>query len=152
MPTTRRPAFRSPRPYAAALLALSMMTILASCSDLLGPGSDDGRPFFYYQDEKIYLRVDTRMLTAVPEVEGDSATLRAVLRQKAGAIGKLFNTSGKDYREQKLGEKMPTMTETEAIAVLSKNGNLVKRPFVVGEDIGLVGFDEAEWTEAILPR
>jgi hypothetical protein len=86
MPTTRRPGFRSPRPYATALLALSMMTILASCSDLLGPGSDDGRPFFYYQNEKIYLRVDTRMLTAVTEAEDDSATLRVVLRQSGISV------------------------------------------------------------------
>ncbi|HYR08440.1 MAG TPA: hypothetical protein VEQ60_11745, partial [Longimicrobium sp.] len=86
MPITRRSVFRSSRPYAAALLALSLATGLAACSDLLGPGSDGGRPFFYYQDQKIYLRVDTRTLTAVPEAEGDSATLRAVLRQSGISV------------------------------------------------------------------
>ena len=89
---------------------------------------------------------------AIRETPPSVAELRSVLTQKAGAIGKLFNTAGKDYREQKLGDKLPTMSDAEAIAMLAKNGNLVKRPFVVGENVGLVGFDETEWTEAILRR
>jgi arsenate reductase len=32
--------------------------------------------------------------------------------------------------------------------LLAGNGNLIKRPFVLGETFGLVGFDEAAWAGA----
>lgn len=83
---THRSVLRSSRAYAAALLALSLTAVLGACSDLLGPGGDEGTPFYYYEDQKIYLRVDGRVLTAVPEVEGDSATLRAVLVQSGVSV------------------------------------------------------------------
>ncbi|CAM3067646.1 Spx/MgsR family RNA polymerase-binding regulatory protein [Rariglobus hedericola] len=72
----------------------------------------------------------------------------------AGSLRKLFNTSGVDYRAQKLGEKLPAMTEADAIALLAGNGNLVKRPFALGagtgaSGVGLVGFDEATWSAAL---
>lgn len=75
--------------------------------------------------------------------------LRAMLGHYGGAVRRLFNVSGRDYREQKLGEKLPTMTEADALALLAGNGNLVKRPFLLGEGVGLVGFDEAEWAEKL---
>jgi arsenate reductase-like glutaredoxin family protein len=37
------------------------------------------------------------------------------------------------------------MTADQAVAMLSKNGNLVKRPFVIGDGVLLVGFKEGEW-------
>ena len=79
------------------------------------------------------------------------AELRAVLARLGGAeaLRKLFNTSGRDYRELKLGEKLPAMSEAEALALLAGNGNLVKRPFVAGAGLGLVGFDEATWADAL---
>lgn len=72
----------------------------------------------------------------------------------AGAMKKLFNTSGADYRAQKLGDTLPTLTEAAAIKLLSANGNLVKRPFILGPgaggaEVGLVGFDEETWRAAL---
>jgi arsenate reductase len=72
----------------------------------------------------------------------------------AGAMKKLFNTSGVDYRAHKLGETLPTLTEAAAITLLAANGNLVKRPFALGagaggEEVGLVGFDEKTWGAAL---
>jgi arsenate reductase len=37
------------------------------------------------------------------------------------------------------------MTEEEAIDLLSGNGNLIKRPFVVGEKVAEVGFKPDVW-------
>ncbi len=71
--------------------------------------------------------------------------LRAMLRHQGGALRKLFNTSGRDYRALGLGDKLATMDEAAALALLAANGNLVKRPFVLGADFGLVGFDQAGW-------
>lgn len=64
------------------------------------------------------------------------------------ALRKLFNTAGRDYRELRLGERLPAMSVEEALALLAKNGNLVKRPFALGDGFGLVGFDEKAWAAA----
>ncbi len=61
----------------------------------------------------------------------------------------LFNTSGLDYKALGLSGKLPGMPEAEALGLLAKNGNLVKRPFVMGKDVRLVGFDEAVWESAL---
>ena len=37
------------------------------------------------------------------------------------------------------------MSEAGAIELLSRNGNLVKRPFVLGASGGTVGFKPGEW-------
>jgi arsenate reductase len=37
------------------------------------------------------------------------------------------------------------MSEAEALALLASDGRLVKRPFLLGEKFGLVGFDAAAW-------
>lgn len=69
----------------------------------------------------------------------------AALKERGGSIRNLFNTSGVMYKEMKLSEKLPSMTEAEALKLLSENGKLVKRPFVIGSDTHLVGFKEDEW-------
>lgn len=69
----------------------------------------------------------------------------AALKERGGSIKNLFNTSGVMYKEMKLSEKLPSMTEAESIKLLSEHGKLVKRPFVLGKDIALVGFKEDEW-------
>lgn len=63
-------------------------------------------------------------------------------------LKKLFNTSGILYRELKVGEKLKVMTQDQALALLAKHGKLVKRPFVLLKDRGLVGFDESAWKAA----
>lgn len=73
------------------------------------------------------------------------ADLRRMLGHVGGDLRRLFNTSGRDYRAMKLSERLPTMPEEEALALLAANGNLVKRPFALGAKVGLVGFKPAEW-------
>ncbi len=72
------------------------------------------------------------------------AELRTMLGH-VGEIRRLFNTSGLDYRAMKLSERLPNMSHDEALALLAKNGNLVKRPFALTAKCGAVGFNEAEW-------
>jgi arsenate reductase len=80
------------------------------------------------------------------------AELRRALAETGGAVRPLFNTAGRDYRELRLAEKLPAMTEAEALQLLAGNGNLVKRPFVAGDGVALAGFDEAVWTKALARR
>ena len=62
---------------------------------------------------------------------------------------KFFNTSGQVYRDLNLKEKLPTMTEEEALQLLSGDGMLVKRPLLITEHGVLAGFREEAW-EALL--
>ncbi len=69
-----------------------------------------------------------------------------VWHQKSGLpLKKFFNTSGLLYKELKLKDKLPAMTEDEMFDLLATNGMLVKRPLIVGDDFVLIGFKEAEW-------
>ena len=62
-------------------------------------------------------------------------------------LKKFFNTSGLLYKEMRLKDKLPTMSEEEQLKLLATNGMLVKRPILVMEGKVLVGFKEAEWNE-----
>jgi arsenate reductase len=87
---------------------------------------------------------------AIRETPPPPAALRAMLDAHGGQLRKLFNTSGGDYKALGLAAKLPSMPAAEALALLASNGNLVKRPFVVGDCVHLVGFDEVAWTAALL--
>jgi len=89
---------------------------------------------------------------AIRETPPKLAELRTMLAAHGGNIRKLFNSSGLEYRAQKLSEKLPTLSETAALALLAGNGSLVKRPFLLGGGVALVGFDEKAWTAALLKR
>lgn len=71
--------------------------------------------------------------------------LKNMLKHQDGELKKLFNTSGIQYRELGIAEKLKTMNEEQALKLLAGNGRLVKRPFVLTPKEGLVGFDEARW-------
>lgn len=66
-----------------------------------------------------------------------------------GDIKKLFNTSGVQYRELGMKDKLPDMSDEDAIELLSGNGKLIKRPFLLADDFGVVGFKEEIWSELI---
>lgn len=86
---------------------------------------------------------------AIRETPPTTGELKIMLAAQGGDMRKLFNTSGVDYRELGLKDQLPAMIKAEAFALLAKNGNLVKRPFVVGDSKALVGFKEADW-QAVL--
>ena len=81
-----------------------------------------------------------------PEVNRDGvAELKRMLTIYGGDLRKLFNTSGSDYRDLKLTEKLPGLSAEAALEMLARNGNLVKRPFLLTDKAGLVGFKPEEW-------
>ena len=77
------------------------------------------------------------------------AELRAMLAAYGGERRRLFNTAGRDYRELKLGDKLAALSEREALGLLTGNGNLVKRPFLIGAGVALVGFEEEAWARVL---
>jgi arsenate reductase (glutaredoxin) len=87
---------------------------------------------------------------AIRETPPSPAELKAALKLLGGDIRKLFNTSGIDYRALGLKDKLPTMSEAQCIDLLSQNGNLVKRPFVIGKGTALAGFKPEIWEKTLL--
>lgn len=75
--------------------------------------------------------------------------LRTALDALGGDLRRLFNVSGGDYRELGLKDRLPSMDAAEAITLLAANGNLVKRPLLIGDGISLAGFREEEWQRAL---
>ena len=82
---------------------------------------------------------------AIRETPPSTAELKTMLERYDGAIKRLLNTSSKDYREARLKDRLGTMSDSQVFELLQENGNLVKRPFLVSDDFGLVGFREDEW-------
>lgn len=69
-----------------------------------------------------------------------------ILKSEGKSLKNLFNTSGVQYRELKVSDQLKAgVTESDALKMLSENGRLVKRPFVLTDKKGAVGFDEKEW-------
>ena len=63
----------------------------------------------------------------------------------------LFNVSGEQYRTLGMAERFKAgLTEAEAIKLLFQHGKLIKRPFLLGPNFGMVGFKAETWSK-ILP-
>ena len=68
------------------------------------------------------------------------------IKKSGGTFKNLFNTSGVQYRELKISDQIKAgLTEDQALQLLEKNGKLIKRPFVLSEDDGYVGFKKDTW-------
>lgn len=86
----------------------------------------------------------------IKENNPTEAELKEWIEKSDYPIKKFFNTNGKVYRELGLKDKLKDMSLDEKIKLLAKDGMLVKRPILVGEDLVLVGFKEEEWNRGML--
>lgn len=66
--------------------------------------------------------------------------LKKMLAFQDDNLKSLFNTSGNLYKEMNLKEKFPSLSVSEALKLLHQNGMLIKRPFILAKDFGLLGF------------
>jgi arsenate reductase (glutaredoxin) len=85
------------------------------------------------------------IVTAPPSL----AALRDLYRRSELPIARFFNTSGESYRNGDFKTRLKTMSESEALTALSKDGKLIKRPLVDAKTNVLVGFDEKEYARAL---
>lgn len=91
----------------------------------------------------------------IKEEQPTEEELRQWIRISGQPVRKFFNTSGLKYKELKLKDKLPEMSEEEQIALLATDGMLVKRPILIVDGEGgqpgrvLVGFKEAQWEELL---
>lgn len=84
----------------------------------------------------------------------EKAPPKTVLKKalKDRELKKLFNTSGVQYKELNIKDKLKSMTEAQALDLLASNGRLVKRPIAVDGDRVTVGFNEDEYKKVWLLR
>lgn len=83
----------------------------------------------------------------IAEQNPTAAELKEWISRSGLPVKKFFNTSGLLYKNMKLKDKLPIMTEDEQIALLATNGMLVKRPLIIGDNLVLVGFKAEDWEQ-----
>ncbi len=74
--------------------------------------------------------------------------IKKIHSQSGLPIQKLFNTSGKEYRDHKIKDKITSMSEKEIYSLLAGNGRLIKRPLVSDRKTSTIGFDEELFRKA----
>src|SRR5215213_4303185 len=85
-----------------------------------------------------------------PPTVSELKTMLGHLKANGKTFRNLFNTSGEQYRALKIGDRIKAgMSEQEAIALLAKNGKLIKRPFLLTDKGGTAGFQEETWAELV---
>lgn len=95
---------------------------------------------------------DNKIEYELRDIKQENPTLKELNEwyNKSGLpLKKFFNTSGLLYKSLDLKNKLPGMTETEMLQLLSTDGMLVKRPILVADNFVLVGFKESEWNEKL---
>jgi len=81
-----------------------------------------------------------------PPTLNELKEMLAFLKADGLSLKNLFNTSGEQYRLLKISDELKNgMTETAALKLLSSNGKLIKRPFLLGSNVGMVGFQPELW-------
>lgn len=96
---------------------------------------------------------DNGIAAQVRDIKEDPPTEQKIRswHEKSGMpLKRFFNTSGLKYKELRLKEKLPTLSEDDQYAILATDGILVKRPLLVGDEKILVGFKEKEWQDTLL--
>lgn len=100
----------------------------------------DGRKVKY---QKVHIVEQPPSMTEIKQMLG-------YIKANGGTFKKLFNTSGIQYRELGISDKIKNgMTEAEALKLLAGNGMLIKRPFLLTGDDGTVGFKADAWSKLI---
>lgn len=77
-----------------------------------------------------------------------AALLQAILASGACTLKDLFNTSGVQYRKLNLKDKLPGLSQADALALLAANGRLCKRPIVTDGRRYTVGFRDPDFAAA----
>lgn len=88
-------------------------------------------------------------LVPIVEQPPSLAQLKKLVKRSGLPVKRFFNTSGQSYRGGGFRDRLPTMSQDEALAALAADGKLIKRPLVDGGDFVLVGFKQDEWDEAL---
>ncbi|WP_018661788.1 arsenate reductase family protein [Heyndrickxia acidiproducens] len=78
------------------------------------------------------------------------AQLKEYYEKSGLELKKLFNTSGRKYRELGLKDKIPAASENELLEWLASDGMLIKRPILADGDFALFGFKEENYEKLLV--
>lgn len=81
----------------------------------------------------------------IRETPPSLAEIEQVFNSLGQRVKPLLNMSGQEYRRLGLKDTVGAMSDAAVFRLLSENGNLVKRPFVVTETGGWTGFKAEIW-------
>ena len=99
------------------------------------------------------VQYEKRAIVDQPPTLTELKTMLEYLKKDGGSFKNLFNTSGVQYRELGISQKIKDgMTEKEALDLLAQNGKLIKRPFLLTESSGTVGFKQEIWEKILKAR
>ena len=100
--------------------------------------------------DQIGARYEIFPIVDTPPSLAELKTMVGHLEDAGFDFKKLFNTSGVQYRELGISEKLKAgMTEAEALQLLATNGKLIKRPFLLTAKGGTVGFVAKTWDQLL---
>lgn len=71
--------------------------------------------------------------------------LAAIAEYAKTPLNKLCNTSGVQYRELNIKQRLPGLSNQEILILLAGNGRLIKRPLVTDGKHATVGFNEEQF-------
>ncbi|VAW84103.1 FIG138056: a glutathione-dependent thiol reductase [hydrothermal vent metagenome] len=78
----------------------------------------------------------------VTENPPTASALNKMVKQANVEHKKLFNTSGVQYRELKIKDKLSGLTGADIVQMLAENGRLIKRPLVTDGNSTTIGFKD----------
>lgn len=81
------------------------------------------------------------LVEATPDVD----RLADLWRRSGVPIKRLFNTSGRSYRAGGFSQRLPAMSDEDALEALAADGMLIKRPILDAGERVLIGFAEPDW-------
>lgn len=88
-------------------------------------------------------------LRSIKDDNPTAEELREWHKKSEMPLKRFFNTSGNLYKQLKLKDKLPRMSEEEQYQLLSTDGMLVKRPILVTDYGVCPGFRPVEWEELL---
>ncbi|MBP6366182.1 MAG: arsenate reductase family protein [Nitrosomonas sp.] len=71
--------------------------------------------------------------------------LAAIVERASVPLNKLFNTSGVQYRELKIKDQLPGLSDQAIFVLLAGNGRLIKRPLITDGKRATVGFNAQQF-------
>ena len=105
------------------------------------PSCSTCRKALKYLNEKGVEYTSIHLVEETPSYE----ELKALYEKSGLPIKKFFNTSGLKYKELELKDKLPKLSDEEALKLLASDGMLIKRPILTNDEKIVIGFKEEEW-------
>ena len=81
----------------------------------------------------------------ITENPPSQSTLKQVSQSADVPAKKMFNTSGQQYRELGIKDKLPSLKDADIFKMLSSNGKLIKHPVLTDGKKATVGFSEESY-------